>query len=101
MGYYIRVFGTNLTEVPIQRLQERASPALIEADELADSWQQLVLSHPEGPEIAVIEKNPVVEGELGAEELKEFLDEIPSYRPASAVSWLQSFLPNVKVLYAF
>jgi hypothetical protein len=102
MGYYIRVLGTNLIDIPIQRLRERASPALIEADESAtDAWQQLVLRHPLGPEIAVIEKNLVTEGELGSDELKEFLDEIPSYRPKSAVIWLQRYLPTVKVVYAF
>jgi hypothetical protein len=102
MGYYIRVLGTNLTDVPVNRLRERASPALIDADEsAAGAWQRLILRHPSGPEIAVIEKNIVTEGELGAEELEEFLDEIPSYRPTSAVSWLQRYLPNVKVVYAF
>ena len=101
MGYYIRVLGTEIAEIPIQRLRERASPALVESEGDADSWQQLVLKHPDGSEIALIEKNPVVEGGLGAEELQEFLDEIPDYQPASAVIWLQSYLPKVKVVYAF
>ena len=65
MSYYIRVLGTDLTEVPVQLLKERASPALIEQDELADSWHRLVLRHSAGPEIAVIVKNQIVEGELG------------------------------------
>jgi hypothetical protein len=101
MGYYIRVLGTDVAAVPLQRLKEHASPALIESDEEGDSWRQLVLRHPTGPEIAVIEKNPVVEGELGAEEVQEFLDEIPSCQPASAVSWLQGYLPKVRIVYAF
>lgn len=102
MGYYIRVLGTSLANVPLQELRERASPALIEADESADDmWKQLVLKHASGPEIAVIEKNPVAEGERGGEELKEFLDEIPLHQPAPAVVWLQDYLPTVKVIYAF
>jgi hypothetical protein len=101
MGYYIRILGTNLAEIPIQRLKESANPALIDSDDKGDSWQQLLLRHPAGPEIAVIEKNPVVEGELGAEELEEFLDEVTDYQPASAVSWLLEYLPKVKVIYAF
>ncbi len=102
MGYYIRILGTSLADVPIHRLQERASPALIEAEKTgAETWDQVVLKHPSGQEIAIIERNPVGEGELGADELNEFLEEIPSFRPQSAVTWLQHYLPRVKVIYAF
>jgi hypothetical protein len=51
-------------------LGERARPALIEVDEsTGEMWERLTLKHEFGPEIAVVEKNPVVEGELGAEKL--------------------------------
>ncbi len=102
MGYYIRILGTSLTDTPIQRLQEVASPALIDAEKAsAETWDQLVLRHPSGQEIAIIERNPIVEGELGADDLEEFLEEIRSFRPQSAVEWLQHYLPRVKVIYAF
>ena len=102
MGYYIRVLGTSPANVPLQRLRECASPAVIEVDEgTSEEWEQLVLKHESGPEIALIEKNPVVETQLGAEELREFLDEVPLHRPASAAVWLQNYLPTVKVIYAF
>jgi hypothetical protein len=82
--------------------RERASSALIEVDEGAgETWEQLTLKHESGPEIAVVERNPVAEGELGAEELKEFLDEVPFYRPSSAAIWLTNYLLTVKVIYAF
>lgn len=63
--------------------------------------EHLTLRHKSGQEIAVIERNPVSEGELGADELQEFLDEVPHHKPDSAAAWLQKYLPTVKVIYAF
>lgn len=62
--------------------------------------ERIVLTHESGQEIAVIEKNPTVDG-LGADELQEFIEEVAHYEPKSAASWLQDFLPTVKVIYAF
>ena len=102
MGYYIRVLGTNPVNIPVEQLRDLARPALVEADEsTGDVWGQIVLKHEAGPEIAVIERNIVVDGDLGAEELQEFLEEVPLHRPRSAAAWLQTFLPTVKVIYAF
>jgi hypothetical protein len=101
MGYYIRILGTRLTNVPIQELREAARPAVLDLAGSGDTWEELTLKHESGQEIAIIEKDPVILGELGAEELQEFLDEIPHYKPDSAVAWLQSYLPTVKVIYAF
>jgi len=70
LGYYIRVFGKNPARIPLEKLRADASPAIIEVDqEVGDSWEQLVLKHSSGEEIAVIGRNPVEEGQLGAEEL--------------------------------
>lgn len=101
MGYYMRILGTNPVEVPIDYLKQCASPAVIESDDPTDSWDHLLLKHPSGQEIAVIERSPVVEDEVGAEEIEEFLADITSCRPASAVKWLQNYLLSVKVIYAF
>lgn len=48
-----------------------------------------------------IERNPVIEGELGKAEIEEFRDDIKGYRPLSAVKWLDKFFNKVKVVYAF
>jgi hypothetical protein len=101
MGYFIRVLGTSLDDVPLADLRIAADPALIETSDEDAPWQQVVLKHHDGAEIAVIERNPVVEGELGAEELQEFLEEVPLYDPQSSVEWLRQYLPSVKVIYAF
>ena len=102
MGYYIRVLGTSLVNIPVEQLRDLARPALVEADESTGGvWGAIVLKHEAGLGIAVIEKNIVVDGELGAEELQEFLEDVPLHSPRSAATWLETFLPTVKVIYAF
>jgi len=49
----------------------------------------------------VIERNPVLPGELGEEELNEFIQEAGNGKPESAARWLVQFLPKVRVIYAF
>jgi hypothetical protein len=71
----------------------------IEGDDSA--WEQLTLAHKNGREIAVVGKNPVIEGQLDADELQEFIEEVRHYKPESASTWLQQYLPTVKVIYAF
>ncbi len=96
------MLGTRLTAIPLEELRNSVIPALIEADGGADEeWEQLVLRHGDGIEIAAIEKSPVTAGELGAEELEELLEEVARYQPTSASNWLQNYLPNIKVIYAF
>jgi hypothetical protein len=102
LGYYIRILGKNPANLPLEQLRGSATPAVIEIDKSdGELWEQLTLRHESGQEIAAIEKNPVVEGELGAEELQEFIDEVSVHEPASAATWLQNYLPGVRVIYAF
>src|SRR5579863_8273626 len=102
MGYRIRILGNNLTPISLNQIRMTAEPAIIEADEgVEDEWQALILKHAWGVPIAFIEKNPVREGELGGEELKEFVVEVSYYKPDSAAAWLKEYLPNVKVIYSF
>jgi hypothetical protein len=102
MGYYIRILGKELASPPLEGLRRVASPAVIEADEgVGDNWEALILKHESGIPIASIEKNPVVEGELGFDELQEFANEVSSYKPHSSAAWLKEYFPDVKVIYAF
>jgi hypothetical protein len=101
MGYYIRVLGKKLDSIPLETLQNVSRPAVLHSEGGGDAWEQLSLSHKSGEEIAVIEKNPVIQGQLGADELQEFIDEVSDYKPESAGIWLQQYLPSVKVIYAF
>jgi hypothetical protein len=101
MGYYIRVLGTNLGSIPMHELREAAQLAVLHVEGDDSTWEQLTLAHKSGRGIAVVEKNAVVEGQLAADELREFSEEVPLYKPESAVAWLQQYLATVKVIYAF
>jgi hypothetical protein len=106
MGYYTRVLtkrdaGPSFDEL-VAALRA-VHPRMVLACEDANStlWETLLLSHPDGREIAAIEKNLVAPGTLGEDEVAEFIEAIGDCRPASAVPWLTSFLKSVKVIYAF
>jgi hypothetical protein len=72
----------------------------LEAGE-SSCWEQLLLSHPDGSEIALLERNAVENGSLGAAEIGEFLREIADCEPASAATWLTDYLRRVRMIYAF
>jgi hypothetical protein len=106
MGYYTRVLSKR-SDAPTHEELERAVHAShpevalsIEEGDGAD-WISLLLSHQDGTAIAAIERNTVADGSLGAEEIDEFIEDMSDCRPASAVQWLASYLPEVKTIYAF
>jgi hypothetical protein len=102
MGYRIRVLGKDLAAPSLEELQRAASPADLEADEgVGDNWEALILKHKSGVPIALIEKNAVVEGELGFGELHEFIDEVSYFKPDSSAAWLRSYFQEIKVIYSF
>lgn len=102
MGYYLRVLGKNKEPISFATLQEVAHPAVLDLQKNdGEEWEQLILRHPSGKEIALIERNLVTEGSLGEEELQEFTSEVLEYKPASAAKWLHQYLPTVRVIYAF
>ena len=106
MGYYIRVLSTSSKCIPLSTIRgalvAKSQNAIIDSDEEADSdWEQCVLKHKGGPEIAAIERNLVIEGSLGSEELEEFGDEVKACLPTNAVGWLLKYFEEVKCIYAF
>lgn len=107
MSYYIRVLGTSDPDIHIDELIDGLSEAGLSAKfsraelESAAKWTVLLVANAEGDEIMQIERNPIVAGDLGLEELDEFRESIEEYRPTSAARWLLSFFDGVKVIYAF
>ncbi len=101
MGYYIRVLAESDRKAPLQEIRTVLGPkfelVVEEGDE--QDWRQLLLKHVDGPEIALIERDPVQPGELGEEEIAEQMEELGHYQPKSAAEWLQNYLPKVKVVY--
>jgi hypothetical protein len=105
LGYYIRVLGTKEEQPDLQFLKRKLRDAKVQAVLRLETgneqkWEQLVLEHPNGPEIALIEFNPVKIGELGHEELMEFIEEVEEYQLQSAGRWLTQHLPRTKAIYA-
>jgi hypothetical protein len=106
MGYYVRVLSTSDECVPISTIRRALSKAkqdaLLETEVGSETdWDQIVLKHENGPEIASIERNPVGVGSLGQEELQEFRDELKRCKPISAAEWLSVYFDRVKCIYAF
>jgi hypothetical protein len=107
MGYYIRIFGTQDPDIHLDELLDNlragglyAKLAFAEGD-APGKWTLLEVANDNGDALAQIERNPVVDGELGQEELDEFKEEVEDCQPASAAKWLTDFFDGVKVIYAF
>jgi hypothetical protein len=104
MGYYMRVFskGSEPAKLGIVRkhLRESGLGAQVLTEDADDDWETAVLAHPDGREFALLERNAVTPGELGAEELAETIDEVSDCLPASAARGLTAYLPSVKTIYA-
>ena len=102
MGYYIRVLSKTSVFIPLETLQKDAVPGVLTVVQgESQDWQTLSLTHASGEEIAIIEKNPVLEGELGYEELAEFQEEVRELQPQSGAAWLINYLASIQVIYAF
>src|SRR4051812_33070119 len=107
MGYYIRVLGTQDPDIHLDELPDglradglTAKLAFAEGEQ-ASNWTILQVANEQGDTLTQVERNPVIEGELGKDELEEFKEEIEDCRPTSAVHWLTSYFDKVKVIYAF
>jgi hypothetical protein len=105
MGYCIRVLSPLDERVAFDALRSKLSSEYREASLSVEEgteaeWEQLLLRHPDGSEIAVLERN-AADGDALDEEVREFLDEIADCQPASSVEWLRNYLPTVRTIYAF
>lgn len=107
MGYYIRLLGTkdpniHLDEL-LQALEKKALSAKlsIPENETPDNWSILEVANENGDILTQIGRNPIIEGELGKEELEEFRKEIQECKPTTAVQWLTKYFDNIQVIYAF
>ena len=107
MGYYIRVLGSQDPNIHIDELIEALNQDGLNAkfefgpNEKPGNWTNLLIFNNNGENLAHLERNPIVDGELGKEELNEFREIIQDYKPTSAVHWLTNYFDTVKVIYAF
>jgi hypothetical protein len=107
MGYYIRILGTDDTNISIDELisgltnESLTAKFDVDQNESPDNWTVIGVANSDNDDIMQIERNPVIDGELGKEELEEFREDIKDYKPTSAVKWLDKYFDKVKVIYAF
>jgi hypothetical protein len=101
MGYFIRKFTPEKTPVQPLRIVEAAQAlgASVSEYDSGDNWTELTVTHADGREICVIERNIRMPGELVEEEVEEFKEEVADYHPTSAANWLQRYLDGVQTIY--
>ena len=106
MGYYTRVLSKHAAFPPFDDLvqvvlEEHPVYKLTLEEGSAQEWETLLLASEDDTAVALIERNPVLEGSLGQAEIEEFLEEIKNCKPESGVAWLQAYLKSVETIYAF
>ena len=106
MGYYIRVLGKTNPTITVDKLTETLRSenlkASIEIDGgTPDNWTQVLVKDKDDRDMLLIERNEVIDGGLGQEEIKEFKEEIIDCKPTSAAKWLLDYFDKVKVIYSF
>lgn len=107
MSYFIRILGTQDPDIHLDEILEALEKEGLAArfgvleDEKPESWTCFELMNEDEDVLAAVERNPVIEGNLGKEELEEFKESILEFKPLSAAKWLESFFDRVKVIYAF
>jgi len=106
VGYYTRVLSKHDDYPSFDELNEfirseHPSCKLTIEEGTDEEWTSLLLSTGGDVEIAVLERNPVLDGSLGEGEIAEFIEETEDCKPVSGVQWLHEFLAEVKTVYAF
>jgi hypothetical protein len=105
VGYYTRVLSKD-EEIPsfeeLAQLIRAEHPEyrLTTEEESEEGWDTLLLSGIDEVEVALIERNSVMDGSAGQDEIADFIEDIQDCRPKSSVQWLENYLASVKTVYA-
>jgi len=107
MGYYTRILGVNENKISISQIEEELRRVGLNArfesnhGNTQDNWSRISVYNSSNELIMGIERNPILEGNIGKEELDEFRDEVVQDKPESAAKWLYQYFEKVKVIIAF
>ena len=106
MGYYTRVLSKDETSPSFEELAqfirtEHPDYKLTVEDGTEEEWETLLLSGNDDVEVALIERNPVVDGSIGQDEIADFIEETNDCKPETGVVWLHEYLADVKTIYSF
>jgi hypothetical protein len=105
VGYYTRVLSKD-EEIPsfeeLAQLIRAEHPEyrLTIEDGNDEGWDTLLLSGIDEVEVALIERNPVMDGSTGQDEIADFIEDMQDCRPKSGVQWLENYLASVKTVYS-
>lgn len=109
MGHFIRLLTPSTAIPSIAELQEALTDlgydgvtfAVEETGEDdSDAWSFLRVYGDEGVPICDITRDELGKGDIVAEEIKDFREELSEAKPKSAVRWVKERLDQVKVIYA-
>ena len=106
MPHYVRILGKKNPTITVDQLNKVLIKHNFKASIIIENgnnrdWTQLTVKDEQDNEFLVIEKNIVEPGQLGADEIQNFKEEIQDCKPKTAVKWLIKFFDKVKVIYAF
>jgi len=106
VGYYTRVLSKDEVFPAFDELAqfiraEHSNYKLTIEDGTEEKWETLLLSSNDGIEVALLERNQVLDGFLGQDEVAEFIEETQECKPETGVAWLHEYLAEVKTIYAF
>jgi len=106
MPYYTRVLSKDEEFPTLEELADLLASnhpgfklAIEEGTE--EEWETLLLSSTDEVEVALIERNPVLDGSTGQDQIADFLEDLREARPETAVAWLDEYFAEVKTIYAF
>ena len=104
MAYFFRVLTPKSDPIGVgpiwRRLMTDGRRAVLSHSAELKTFDQLIVTHPDGAPICRVERNRVDDEGLGRIEIGEFLEEIRDAKPASAADWLTRYLARVKTIYA-
>ncbi|MDR3410299.1 MAG: hypothetical protein P4L87_05025, partial [Formivibrio sp.] len=106
MAYYTRVLSKDEEFPAFEELAqliraEHPEFRLTIEEGSEEEWNALLLSGIDEVEVAVIERNTVMEGSVGQDEIADFIEDLQDCRPKSGVQWLEDYLTSVRTIYAF
>ena len=106
MAYYTRVLSKDEEYPPFDDLaqfihSEHPGYKLTVEEGSEEEWQSLLLSGDDDVEVALIERNPVLDGSVGQDEIADFIEDLQDCKPETGVQWLTEYLGEVRTVYAF
>lgn len=102
MGYYLRVLTPEERPIAPGILTKAVARfgCRIRGDTQSGEWGVIEVLNRSGETLCLVERNPVVLGSVGEDEISVFQEEIADCLPKAAAEWLRVYLASVRTIYA-